>query len=261
VWLARYRQTQLVASKRLKRDEVTWQRTQDFISEIKLVSKIGHPCIVPLIGVAWTIESDLQALFEYMANGDLRSYLINNADDFRGVWTAEKLKIMLNVAEALVYLHSFTPPLVHRDLKSGNVLLNEQMNAKLSDFGISRFQSEQGTMTAGVGTGKWLAPEVISGNSDYNQSCDVFSFGAVLAEMDTHELPYQNLRGPADNMLNEVAVLQMVAAGTLRPSFTPTCPPQILELAEKCLAFDPEQRPTAYQITYALRTIEASSKY
>ncbi|KAF1336347.1 Tkl protein kinase, partial [Globisporangium splendens] len=259
VWLARYRQTQLVASKRLKRDEVTWQRTQDFISEIKMVSKIDHPCIVPLIGVAWTIELDLQALFEYMVNGDLRSYLINNADDFRGVWTREKLKIMLNVAEALVYLHSFTPPLVHRDLKSGNVLLGEQMNAKLSDFGISRFQSEQGTMTAGVGTGKWLAPEVISGNNDYDQSCDVFSFGAVLAEMDTHELPYQNLRGPADNMLNEVAVLQMVAAGTLRPSFTPTCPPQILELAEKCLSFDPAQRPTAYQITYALRTIEASN--
>lgn len=261
VWLAKYRQTQLVASKRLKRDEVTWQRTQDFIAEIKLVSKIDHPCIVPLIGVAWTIESDLQALFEYMANGDLRSYLVKNADDFRGVWTAEKLKIMLRIAEALVYLHSFMPALVHRDLKSRNVLLGEEMNAKLSDFGVSRFQSEQGTMTTGVGTGKWLAPEVISGNSDYNQSCDVYSFGVVLAEMDTHQLPYEAMRGPMDNELNEVAVLQMVAAGTLRPSFTSDCPPKIVELAEQCLSFDSTKRPSAFQITYALRTIEAANEY
>lgn len=261
VWLAKYRQTQLVASKRVKRDEVTWQRTQDFIAEIKLMSKLDHKCILPLIGVAWTIESDLQALFKYMENGDLRSYLVKNAEDFGGVWTAEKLNIAINVADALVYLHSFSPPLVHRDLKSRNVLLDKDMEAKLSDFGISRFQSEQATMTAGVGTGKWLAPEVISGSSDYNQSCDIFALGVVLSEMDTHELPYANMRGPMDNELNEVAVLQMVAAGTLTPRFTQDCPVKILELTTKCLSFDPSQRPTAFQVTYALRTILASDDY
>lgn len=261
VWLAKYRQTQLVASKRIKRDEVTWQRTQDFVAEIKLMSKMDHPCILPLIGVAWTIESDLQALFEYMKNGDLRSYLVENAEDFGGVWTAEKLNIVINVADALVYLHSFLPPLVHRDLKSRNVLLGKDMEAKLSDFGVSRFQSEQATMTAGVGTGKWLAPEVISGSSDYNQSCDIFALGVVLSEMDTHELPYAKMRGPMDNELNEVAVLQMVAAGTLIPRFTTSCPPQILELATRCLSFDASKRPTAFQVTYALRTILASGDY
>lgn len=261
VWLVRYRGTQLIASKRLKRDEATWQRRRDFVAEIKLVSRMDHPYILPLIGVAWTAESDLQALFEYMVNGDLRSYLVENAEDFRGVWTAEKLHIMMNVANALVYLHSYAPPLVHRDLKSRNVLLGAEMQAKVSDFGVSRFQSEQGTMTAGIGTGKWLAPEVIVGNSDYNQSCDIFSFGVVLSEMDTHDLPYERVRGAQGNELNEVAVLQLVAAGSLRPSFTPECPPQILSLAQRCLSLNPSERPTAYQVLRTLRAIEASGDY
>lgn len=260
VYLCKYRKTRFVASKRLKRDQATSENTKRFIAEIKTHAKLDHPRIVTLVGVAWTIESDLQALFEYMENGDLRSYLQSENTPLH--WTAEKLQIAIDIVEALVYVHSFVPPLVHRDLKSRNVLLAGDMRAKLSDFGVARYKSEANTMTSGVGTGRWLAPEVIAGSNDYDESCDIFAFGVVLSEIDTHALPYENLRGTNGNQLADVAVLQMVAAGNLLPSFNQhTCPVDLLHLALRCLSFDRKDRPTAVEVAYSLRTIQKTQDF
>ncbi|TMW69491.1 hypothetical protein Poli38472_001647 [Pythium oligandrum] len=253
VYLVKYRQHQLVASKRLKREQVDWNNTQRFIDEIKLVSRLDHPRIVSLIGVAWTIESDLQAFFEYMEGGDLRVYVESPSAPRR--WTHGKVQIAMDIVEALVYVHSFTPPLVHRDLKSRNVLLDGQTRAKLSDFGVARFSSEQNTMTAGVGTGRWLAPEVIAGSNDYDQSSDMFAFGIVLSELDTHGLPYEDIRGNGGNRIADVALLQMIAAGDVVPTFSTSCPSPIFRLAMLCLAFNRRERPTAVEVAYALRNV------
>ncbi|KAF1336638.1 Tkl protein kinase, partial [Globisporangium splendens] len=270
VYLAKYRKTRFVACKRLKKDEVTWQTTQSFVAEIKLVAKLDHPRIVALIGVSWTIESDLQALFEYMERGDLRKYLESPKTPHH--WTAEKLQLAIDVVEALVYVHSFSPPLVHRDLKSRNVLLgsatpedqnsgNGSVRAKLSDFGVARFGSTSATMTAGVGTGRWLAPEVIAGSSDYNETCDIFAFGVVLSEIDTHALPYEDVMGANGNRLADVAILQMVATGNLLPTFTPMCPVDILNIARRCMSLDRNDRPSAVEVAYALRTTQKSQDF
>lgn len=250
VWLVRYRNTQTLASKRIR--ESTMQKTQAFIEEIKIVATLNHPRVVEFIGAAWTNAADLQALFEYLQNGDLRSYLVS---EYTGrEWTLEKVQIAIDITEALVYAHSFNPPLVHRDLKSRNVLLSEEMRAKLTDFGVSRYQTEQNTMTAGVGTTKWLAPEVITGQSDYGPAADIFSFGVVLSELDSHRLPYEDLRNSDGRKIADVLILEKVSKGELRPSFLPACPPEILEVAELCLALQPEARPTAVQVAYKLRT-------
>ncbi|KAF1336325.1 Tkl protein kinase, partial [Globisporangium splendens] len=254
VWLVKYGNNQLVASKRIRKKELSHERSQDFISEIKLVAKLEHPKIVRFIGAAWTIEADLQALFEYMEGGDLRTYLENPRTSRS--WTHEKLQIAIDVIEALVYVHSFAPPLVHRDLKSRNILLTADLEAKLTDFGASRYRSDSNTMTAGVGTGKWLAPEVIAGSTDYGPAADIFSFGAVLSELDTHALPYDNARGANGNKLVEVALLQLISTGELTPSFGAYCPDRIAELANRCFAFQPADRPTAAEVAYALRNIK-----
>ncbi|GMF16640.1 unnamed protein product [Phytophthora fragariaefolia] len=256
IWLVKYRGSQLLASKRLRSDQVTKQRTQAFIEEIKMVAPFDHPNVVRLVGCAWTIETDLQALFEYMENGDLRDYLVDPSSPRH--WSQELLQLAVDIIEALVYVHSFTPPLVHRDLKSRNVLLSGDMKAKVTDFGASRYKSVDETMTAAVGTGRWLAPEVISGSSKYDQSVDVFSFGVVLSEMDTHTIPYDDVRGANGNRLNDIAILQLVATGQLRPRFGASCPPELRMLAERCLAQDPEERPPAYVVAYELRVIQRS---
>ncbi|TMW69490.1 hypothetical protein Poli38472_001646 [Pythium oligandrum] len=253
VYLVKYRRNQVAASKRLKRDDVSWKNTQRFIEEIKLVSRLDHPRIVSLIGVSWTIESDLQALFEYMEGGDLRMFVESAMTARR--WSRAKVQIAMDIIEALVYVHSFTPALVHRDIKSRNVLLDGDARAKLSDFGVARFRSDMNSMTVGVGTGRWLAPEIIDGSSDYDQSSDIFAFGVVLSELDTHELPYEDIRGPSGTRIPDVALLQMVADGKIIPTFSPQCPPDIHRLALHCLAFERRDRPTAVEVAYTLRAI------
>ncbi|KAG2784019.1 hypothetical protein PC129_g9368 [Phytophthora cactorum] len=254
VWLVRYRKSQLLASKRLRPERRTKKHTSNFVEEIKLVANFDHPNLVKLIGAAWTIESDLQALLEFMDGGDLRQYLADASTPFG--WSFRKFDIAIGIIEALVYLHSFVPPLVHRDLKSKNVLLSSDFQAKLSDFGTSRFRSVENTMTAGVGTGRWLAPEVIRGDTDYGCSADIYSFGALLTELDTNQIPYSNARGSNGKILTDMTILHRVATGKLHPEVRSTCNASMKDLVERCLVEDPLKRPAATVIAYELRVIQ-----
>ncbi|KAG6582907.1 TKL protein kinase [Phytophthora cinnamomi] len=254
VWLVRYRDSQLLASKRLRPERRTKKHTAMFIEEIKLIAKFDHPNLVNFVGAAWTIESDLQMLLEYMDGGDLRRYLSDPSTPIG--WTSNKFDIAIGVIEALVYLHSFVPPLVHRDLKSKNVLLSSDFKAKLSDFGASRFRSVENTMTGGVGTGRWLAPEVIRGDTDYGSAADIYSFGALLTELDTNKIPYSNARGSNGKILSDMTILHRVATGKLHPEVGSDCSPALKDLVEQCLVEDQSMRPTAAVIAYQLRLIK-----
>uniref|UniRef100_H3G576 Protein kinase domain-containing protein n=1 Tax=Phytophthora ramorum TaxID=164328 RepID=H3G576_PHYRM len=90
--------------------------------------------------------------------------------------------------QALGYLHACTPPVIHRDLKSNNVLLTDKLEPKVIDFGVSRGLVDL-TMTAGVGTPYWTAPEILEGKR-YTEKADIYSFGVVLSELDTGKIPY-----------------------------------------------------------------------
>ncbi|ETL97876.1 TKL protein kinase [Phytophthora nicotianae] len=254
VWLVRYRDSQLLASKRLRPERRTKKHTATFIEEIKLIAKFDHPNLVNFVGAAWTIESDLQMLLEYMNGGDLRRYLAGPRTPVG--WTRRKFDIAIGIIEALVYLHSFVPPLVHRDLKSKNVLLSSDFKAKLSDFGASRFRSVENTMTGGVGTGRWLAPEVIRGDTDYGPAADIYSFGALLTELDTNKIPYSNARGSNGKILSDMTILHRVATGKLHPEVGSDCSPALKDLVERCLVEDQSKRPAATVIAYELRLIK-----
>jgi hypothetical protein len=279
VWLVRYQSTKLLASKRLLEKREGDKRRQEnasstdpstqsgalqrFLEEIKLVATLEHSCIVTFMGVAWTFHSDIQALFEYVENGDLRDYLVKNRpnselhnEEERLSAEAFKLQIACDIVDALVYVHSFAPPVVHRDLKSRNVLLTSDWRAKVTDFGCARVQSENATMTAGVGTGRWLAPEVLTGSKDYGAPADIYAFGVMLSELDTHLIPYDDARSTdGKRPLANVAILQLVAEGKLRPTFSATCRPATKALALRCLAQVPEERPAAAVVAYELRQV------
>lgn len=111
----------------------------NFLTEVKIMATLEHPRIGHLVGVAWDSPNDLCALTEFMSGGDLRTLLNKYETEHRPVgFTYEKLKIALHVAHALTYLHSLDPPVIHRDLKSKNILLTHELDAKLTDFGVSR---------------------------------------------------------------------------------------------------------------------------
>ncbi|RLN54428.1 hypothetical protein BBP00_00008945 [Phytophthora kernoviae] len=230
-----------------------------FLSEVKLMAGLDHPRIASFIGVAWDSLTDLCVVSEYMAGGDLKVLLGEFEKKRRPIgFDYDKVKIALHVSIALTYLHSCAPPVIHRDLKSKNILLNEKMDAKVTDFGISRERVDT-TMTGGIGTSFWMAPEVMLGER-YDDKADMFSFGVVLAELDSHVLPYSNVKGSntsQQSKLPNAAILQMVASGKLRVEFSEAGPKSMIELGLACVSLDPKQRPTAAEALYKLQKVLA----
>jgi serine/threonine protein kinase len=221
----------------------------EFLAEARMIARMEHPCIVNLVGVAWDALTDVCMVMEYMDGGDLRSLLDEYKEHQHPVgFSTEKLSIAMNVAHALTYLHSLVPPVLHRDLKSRNILLNRALEAKVTDFGVSREYASR-TMTAGVGTSLWMAPEIIMGES-YDEKADIFSFGIVLVELDTHTVPYATARAT----LPPVRVMQAVVTGNLRVEFSQAGPQSVVDLGNSCIALDPADRPTAAEAMYRLHS-------
>ncbi|KAG6584557.1 TKL protein kinase [Phytophthora cinnamomi] len=234
-----------------------------FLKEIIMMAVLYHPRIVEFIGVAWDNLRHLAAVTEFMDNGDLREVLYTFKE--RGSplsWETHKTAFALHIAEALTYLHSQHPKVIHRDLKSKNVLLNLYYEAKLSDFGISRMRYDIEThMTAGVGTSFWIAPEVLLGR-DYDERADIYSFGVVLSEIDTNDYPYWNDNNPnaVRGKMQEAEILNQVAMGQMRPEFSIDCPEEILALADACLQKTPQNRPTAAEIVGIIQNLMHPSR-
>ncbi|CAK4734910.1 hypothetical protein LEN26_011217 [Aphanomyces euteiches] len=270
-----------VALKRMLPDRVeNTAYIEYFMDEIRLCSSLNHVNIVTFHGYTWTTLASLSMLSEYMSQGDVwtlldsdrirRQLSWNISTDFvmqfddkpaafptdPGLIDADcpfsKETIVHDVVSALVYLQSMD--IIHRDLKAKNVMLSADSVAKLTDFGTSRScGSDDETMTAEIGTVAWIAPEVLKGVR-YSTKADMYSFGVLLSELDTMEVPYSKMHlrqlpnGGQEVNIAKTRLAMLVVAGELRPGLSPMCPPCIKALAERCLAYNPDDRPTAAQV-------------
>ncbi|KAF0702795.1 Aste57867_7745 [Aphanomyces stellatus] len=241
---------QPVAVKMLHARRVSTTQVQALVHEILLLSTFDSPYIVKLVGAVWSRPSDLACVLELMDGGDLRDHLTRFSPAVFA-WQDKYMHIH-SVVQGLVYLRSLN--VIHRDVKSRNILLDSIKGTKLTDFGISK-EDIQATMTVGVGTFRWMAPEVIL-DHQYTVAADIYSFGCVLSEFSTHQVPYEDVRNPANGEpLADTSIMVKVVAGTLQPSFeVHTCPAWIHELALHCLAMQPRDRPTAYEVAHVVRT-------
>ncbi|RLN32322.1 hypothetical protein BBJ28_00009940 [Nothophytophthora sp. Chile5] len=253
VWLAQLENTQVAVKRILAEKKHDEKEIECFGAEIKLMALFQHPKIVGFIGVSWSAEQDMCAVTEFMAKGDLYGYLKRRQGKLN--WADHKVFLAEDIADALVYLHSLSPKVIHRDLKSKNILLDDAYRAKLSDFGISRKRSVEETMTAGVGTIYWTAPEVLMGKK-YTEKADIFSFGIVMSEMDTCIVPYSDKRDDSGKKLQGMKIVQLVIRKALRPSFAANCPAPIKALADRCLDANPDVRPDAPELLGILRRIQ-----
>lgn len=232
------------------------KKVNSFLAEAKLMAGLSHPHIVRFVGVSWGSLSDLCVLTEFMRGGDLRALLKGYEAQRRPQGVDEdKLRIAYQIAQALTYLHSLSPLVIHRDLKSNNVLLTENLDAKLTDFGVSR-ERELQTMTAGVGTMLWMAPEIMMGER-YDEKADIFSFGVLLSELDQQTLPYAHARtdSSSGSKVPDAMILQKVTSGVLQVAFSAGCLPAVVQLGQECVALDPAARPSSPMVVYRLQTI------
>ncbi|CAK4234481.1 unnamed protein product [Aphanomyces euteiches] len=248
VWLGEYQQQRVAIKKMVVHKQHDLRAQLAFVDEIKLLSRLRSACIVRLIGVSWTNLSDVQCLVEFMDQCDLKEFLAKTNPMSFG-WP-DKLRVASSIAEALAYLH--TIQIIHRDIKSKNVLLDSKKGAKLADFGVSRDENEH-AMTAGIGTPRWTAPEVLSG-SQYTVAADIYSFGMVLSELDSHATPFRDEKSDETGLpLTDSAIVALVIQGKLTPKFSSSCPQYIRDLALRCVARNPSHRPTANEIVLILR--------
>ncbi|KAH7566798.1 hypothetical protein JRO89_XS08G0236900 [Xanthoceras sorbifolium] len=188
-----------IAVKRVSRGSK--QGKKEYMSEVRIISRLRHRNLVQLIG--WCHEQgDLLLVYEYMANGSLDSHL------FKGklmlTW-AVRYKIAIGLASALLYLHEeWEQCVVHRDIKSSNVMLDSNFNAKLGDFGLARFvDHELGSQTTVLaGTMGYLAPECVTTGKASKES-DVYSFGIVALEIACGRRPVEPKQEASKLMLVE----------------------------------------------------------
>ncbi|RLN06667.1 hypothetical protein BBJ28_00018871 [Nothophytophthora sp. Chile5] len=254
VWLGQL-ETRHVAIKRLLPEKCQFTASlEQFAGEIGLMCTLQHRNIVSFVGVSWNRLQNLCAVVEYMEAGDLDEVLKKYREKFS--WQREKISIAMDIAEGLVYLHCLRPVVVHRDLKSKNVLLNRKFHAKLSDFGVSRKTTVNETMTSGVGTLLWTAPEIIEGKK-YSEKADIYSLGVVLSELDTCEPPFADVTTDKGERLPGMQLAQLVRLGKIRVTLRSDCPPSLRKLAMDCTQLDPDLRPSSMQVAFTLKSIIA----
>jgi len=229
-----------------------------FDREVAIMPKLSHENLVRFLGVASKVRP-FRIITEYCAGGCLFE-LLHNEVDLSLSWD-QQLKMCSDVAGGMNYLHQFNPQIIHRDLKSLNLLLSHPVqdarsvpHIKVSDFGLSRMKeqaenSEWGQMTVAAGTCHWMAPEVFTGSS-YDEKVDVYSFAMILFEIVCREIPFEE---------EEAADVGNMTVRGARPDLDavpPNCPALLRRLMINCWAHDPRRRPNFQYIKTVLDSVE-----
>ena len=246
----------------------------------RLTMLTDHPNLVKCMDS--TLEPPYLIITEFLAGGSLFDLLYNSSQEL-SLW--QSLKILLDVASGMRYLHEQKPCILHRDLKSSNILLAKPLRsatqepfAKVADFGLSRTSSHstgvtREAMTAGVGTWRWMAPEVFENDEgpddvQYNSKADVYSFGILMYEMLERRMPYSERFG---NDISDPRISLYVSRG-LRPALesssasasseegpTALIRKELIALMQRAWDSDPSVRPDFQLLEEELRRLWSSA--
>jgi len=265
VWSAKWRSSSVAVKEFVfaqaavaGRSSMTQEIVEEIIGEAGMMAILRHPNVLQLFGCSLTAQA-IWIVSELCSLGSLRQLLDDND---RVLPVEQRLSIALQVAEGMTYLHTQQPPIIHRDLKSHNIFVHETftdsedasttsekklrspnepyeklethstMVAKIGDWGSARATlSGSRTMTHGVGTACWLAPEVIK-HARSSKFSDVYGYGIVLWELATREEVYQGLE--------TTQIIAKVANENLRPPVPQDCPWK--DIMVKCWAENPLDR-------------------
>jgi len=219
-----------------------------FEREIRVMHKVKHENLVQLFGICVEPAGPLKIVAEFCAGGALFEFLHNTDVELTNKQSA---KMCLDVGYAMRYLHTFDPMIIHRDLKSLNLLTAEEVTGphcnplvKVCDFGVAKLRDSSGDwgkQTVQAGTKHWMAPEMWS-NSHYDEKVDVFSYAMVIYEILCREVPFE------DEEPSDVGKFTLAGVRPDMDAVPPSCPPTLRAVMENCWRQDPVDRPAFTEI-------------
>ncbi|KAL5540147.1 hypothetical protein UlMin_044084 [Ulmus minor] len=257
--------TTQVAIKELNREG--YQGDREWLAEVNYLGQLRHANLVKLIG--YCCEDDHRLLvYEYMASGCLEKHL------FRRVgcpltW-ARRMKIALDAAKGLAFLHGAERPIIYRDFKTSNILLDSEFNAKLSDFGLAKegpLGDQTHVSTRVMGTYGYAAPEYVM-TGHLTARSDIYGFGVVLLEMligrramdKSRPSREHNLVDWARPLLNNNKKLLRILDPRLEGQYSSKTAMKVALLAYQCLSQNPKGRPLMNQVVEILETLQAKEE-
>ncbi|KAK4750564.1 hypothetical protein SAY87_004046 [Trapa incisa] len=265
VYKGRLESGEAVAVKQLNHDGL--QGFQEFIMEVLMLSLLHHPHLVTLIG--YCTDGDQRLLvYEYMPKGSLENHLFNLGPDQTPLNWSTRMKIAVGAAKGLEYLHcKANPPVIYRDLKSANILLDNEFNPKLSDFGLAKLGpvgDNTHVSTRVMGTYGYCAPEyAMSGKLTLKS--DIYSFGVVLLELITGRTAIDSRRKPGEQnlvawsrqYLKDRRKFLLLADPLLEGRFPTRCLHHAIAITAMCLQEQPTFRPLIADIVVALEFLSS----
>ncbi|KAL6208015.1 hypothetical protein ACLB2K_018967 [Fragaria x ananassa] len=233
-----------VAVKKFLDQDFSGDALVQFRCEVEIMLRLRHPNVVLFMG-AVTRPPHFSILTEFLPRGSLYRLLHrpnSQLDEKR------RMRMALDVAKGMNYLHTSNPTVVHRDLKSPNLLVDKNWNVKVCDFGLSRtkhhtYLSSKST----AGTPEWMAPEVLR-NELANEKCDVYSFGVILWELTTCCIPWKGL--------NPMQVVGAVGFQNRRLEIPDDVDPVVAEIICDCWQTEPNLRPSFSQLMVRLKRLQ-----
>ncbi|XP_039159592.1 putative leucine-rich repeat receptor-like serine/threonine-protein kinase At2g19230 [Eucalyptus grandis] len=237
------------------------QGYKEFQAEVQLLMIVRHENLVSLFGYCGD-SKHIALIYEYMVNGNLRQHL---SEDHPKVLTwSKRLQIVVDVAQGLDYLHNgCKPPIIHKDLKTTNILLNEDFRAKIADFGLSRtFATENDSYvsTCPTGTPSYLDPE-FHFSGILNRKSDIYGFGIILLELITGRPAIMRSQGGSASMHLLQWLIPIVESGDIKRIMDPMLQGKfdvnlawkVVEIAMSCTRSTANQRPDINDVLVELK--------
>ncbi|XP_061879624.1 mitogen-activated protein kinase kinase kinase 20-like [Entelurus aequoreus] len=228
--------------------EVAVKKLLKIDKEAEILSVLSHKNIIQFYGAV--LESPNYGIVtEYASGGSLYEFLSSEQSEEMDM--EQIMTWAIQIAKGMHYLHAEAPiKVIHRDLKSRNVVMTADRVLKICDFGASKFLCHTTHMTV-VGTFPWMAPEVIQ-SLPVSETCDTYSYGVVLWEMLTREVPFKGFEG--------LQVAWLVVEKQERLTIPTCCPASFAELMRKCWQAEPKERPQFKQVLVTLETMANDSR-